>query len=74
MVTDLAAVALGGGDAGLAQAGHAVTFPLPLHVSGAAVTRALSGHVCGQLLLQRGCLVLTRTPERLHSPHCSDRQ
>ena len=54
MVTDLAALALGGGDAGLAQAGHAVTLPLPLHVSGAAVTRALSGHVCCQLLFQRG--------------------
>ena len=50
MITDLAAVALGGGDAGLAKAGRAVTFPLPLHVSGAAVTRALSRHVCCQLL------------------------
>ena len=56
MVTDLAAVALGGGDAGLAQAGHAVTFPLPLHVSGAAVTRALSRHVGSELLLQRDVL------------------
>ena len=31
---------LGRGDAGLAQARHAVTLPLPLHVSGAAATRA----------------------------------
>ena len=52
-LTDLAGVALGGGDAGLTQADHAVTFPLPLHVSGPAVTRARAGQglVSGQLII-----------------------
>ena len=52
-LTYLAGVALGGGDAGLAQADHAVTFPLPLHVSGSALTRARArqGLVSGQLII-----------------------